>query len=175
MQSLSSAPVVLPAPVGAVLRHLPHWPGAALFCSALNAALAPQLPHDVRQALQGRTLRIEVKDAGIGFDFAWQQAHARFVAASPRRTQPDLTIRAHATDFVALARRTQDPDTLFFNRRLIMEGDTELGLMVKNTLDALELPVFDLRQLPLPDPARLPLPAPLKHAAQRLRERWLAR
>ena len=25
-----------------------------------------------------------------------------------------------------------------------MEGDTELGLVVKNTLDALELPVFDL-------------------------------
>jgi predicted lipid carrier protein YhbT len=25
-----------------------------------------------------------------------------------------------------------------------MQGDTELGLLVKNTLDALELPVFDL-------------------------------
>lgn len=174
MPSIPSADsFVLPPPVGAVLHHLPHWPGAALFCTALNAALAPQLPEDVRQALQGRALRIAVKDAGIGFDFAWQ--HTRFVAASPRHTRPDLIIRAHASDFVALARRTQDPDTLFFHRRLIMEGDTELGLMVKNTLDALELPVFDPRQMPLPDLTRLPLPSPLKHAAQRLRERWLAR
>ena len=27
-----------------------------------------------------------------------------------------------------------------------MEGDTELGLVVKNTLDALELPVFELQR-----------------------------
>ncbi|MCY1557763.1 hypothetical protein D9M68_946390 [compost metagenome] len=27
-----------------------------------------------------------------------------------------------------------------------MEGDTELGLVVKNALDALELPVFDFAQ-----------------------------
>ena len=33
--------------------------------------------------------------------------------------------------------------TLFFNRRLISEGDTELGLVVKNALDALDLPAFD--------------------------------
>ena len=45
-----------------------------------------------------------------------------------------------------LAQRQQDPDTLFFNRRLVMEGDTELGLVVKNTPDALELPVLDLQQ-----------------------------
>ena len=27
-----------------------------------------------------------------------------------------------------------------------MEGDTELGLLVKNTIDAIELPVFNLEQ-----------------------------
>ncbi|MGO2436765.1 MAG: ubiquinone anaerobic biosynthesis accessory factor UbiT, partial [Serratia proteamaculans] len=33
----------------------------------------------------------------------------------------------------------QDPDTLFFQRRLQIEGDTELGLYVKNLMDAIEL------------------------------------
>ena len=33
-----------------------------------------------------------------------------------------------------------DPDTLFFNRDLSIEGDTELGLVVKNMLDAVEWP-----------------------------------
>ena len=41
------------------------------------------------------------------------------------------------------AGRTRTP--LFFNRRLVMEGDTELGLVVKNALDAIELPVLDPR------------------------------
>jgi predicted lipid carrier protein YhbT len=36
--------------------------------------------------------------------------------------------------------RQEDPDTLFFNRSLSIEGDTELGLRVKNMLDALEWP-----------------------------------
>jgi predicted lipid carrier protein YhbT len=31
-----------------------------------------------------------------------------------------------------IAARKQDPDTLFFQRRLVIEGDTELGLYVKN-------------------------------------------
>lgn len=65
-----------------------------------------------------------------------------------------------------LARRQEDPDTLFFNRRLSMEGDTELGLVVKNAIDALELPVLDLQQW-TPDkvlsrflPRRSPKPTP---------------
>ena len=52
-----------------------------------------------------------------------------------------------------------------------MEGDTELGLMVKNTLDAMELPVFDPRQFRLPDLARLPRPPHPRDLLQRLRER----
>ncbi|MBS0304919.1 MAG: hypothetical protein JSR43_05995, partial [Proteobacteria bacterium] len=30
-----------------------------------------------------------------------------------------------------------DADRLFFDRALVMEGDTELGLVLKNTLDAI--------------------------------------
>ena len=67
-------------------------------------------------------------------------------APSAPQANPDLAISANAQDFVLLAQRRQDPDTLFFNRRLVMEGDTELGLVVKNALDAIELPVLDPRQ-----------------------------
>jgi predicted lipid carrier protein YhbT len=45
-----------------------------------------------------------------------------------------------------LARRQEDPDTLFFSRRLSMEGDTELGLLVKNTIDSIELPMLQVEQ-----------------------------
>lgn len=152
---------VLPGPVSGVLQRLPRWPGAMLFVGALNLTLARQLPEDVTQALQGRLLRLAVRDAGIHCDFRWQGK--RFAPVHALQGQPDLTIRANASDFMALARRSQDPDTLFFNRRLAMEGDTELGLMVKNTLDAMELPVFDPRQFRWPDLCKLPHPRAVLH------------
>jgi len=56
----------------------------------------------------------------------------------PARGAPDVTIRARPRDYLSLALRREDPDTLFFTRRLVMEGDTDLGLTVKNALDAVD-------------------------------------
>ncbi|HEX7954152.1 MAG TPA: SCP2 sterol-binding domain-containing protein, partial [Burkholderiales bacterium] len=50
-----------------------------------------------------------------------------------------VVISAGTRDFLRLARREADPDTLFFDRKLLIEGDTELGLLLKNTLDAIDL------------------------------------
>ncbi|MES2148458.1 MAG: SCP2 sterol-binding domain-containing protein [Pseudomonadota bacterium] len=136
----------MPPAVAQVLGHLPGYPGSLLFSSALNLAMAQHLPPDVRAALEGKTLRIRVTDAGIGFDFSWRGT--RFCAVD-KRAVPDLTIAASAQDFLLLAQRREDPDTLFFSRRLAMEGDTELGLLVKNTLDAMEMGMFETaRQVP---------------------------
>ena len=132
---------VVPAPVGALLSRLPALPGSMLLVTALNLVLARQLPGDVVQRLQGKRIRIEVRDARLNFDFVWRGTMFR---ASAPQAETDLTISANAHDYMRLAQRLDDPDTLFFNRRLSMQGDTELGLVVKNALDALELPVFDL-------------------------------
>jgi predicted lipid carrier protein YhbT len=134
---------LVPPPVGSVLSRLPAYPGSLLLVTALNRVLAQQLPEDVRLHLLNKKLRIHVRDARLTFDFTC--AANRFVACAPQAST-DLTISANAQDFIRLAQRQEDPDTLFFNRRLSMEGDTELGLLVKNALDALELPVLDLKQ-----------------------------
>lgn len=126
--------------VASLLEKLPAYPGSLLLATALNAGLAPQLPADVAQLMTGRKFRIHVRDARISFDFTW--TGSRF-APLTRQAQTDLTISASGPDFLRMARREEDPDTLFFSRRLMMEGDTELGLVVKNTLDALELPVLE--------------------------------
>ncbi len=136
----------IPTPVGALLSRLPAYPGSMLLVTALNLVLARQLPRDVCQVLEGKRIRIEVRDAQLNFDFIWRGQ--RFRAAAPQtETETDLTLSAHAHDFVRLAQRLDDPDTLFFNRRLSMQGDTELGLVVKNALDALELPVLNRETL----------------------------
>jgi len=130
--------------MGKILSRLPAYPGSLLFVSGLNLALSRKLAPDVTQMLQGKKLRLRVTDAQWTFDFEW--VNARF-CASQNKGAADLTISASAYDFILLARRQEDPDTLFFSRRLSMEGDTELGLLVKNTLDAIELPILNLAQL----------------------------
>lgn len=130
----------VPEPLGRLLGLLPRKPGSQLFVAGLNLALAPHLPIDICSMLEGRSLRIEVADARLCFDYTWSAN--RFRAAAHGSSSPDLTIRADAVDFHRLIQRGEDPDTLFFSRRLVMEGDTELGLMVKNTLDAIDMEVL---------------------------------
>jgi len=141
---MPTQPFLLPKPLGHLLGRLPARPGSLLFVTALNVALARQLASDVTAMLAGKKLRLCVTDAQWAFDFEWK--NGRFVA-SQNKAEADLSISASAHDFYLLASRQEDPDTLFFNRRLAMEGDTELGLLVKNTIDAIELPVLTLEQL----------------------------
>ncbi|WP_458038447.1 ubiquinone anaerobic biosynthesis accessory factor UbiT [Massilia alkalitolerans] len=135
------APQLLPPPVGRLLSLLPAYPGSCLFAAALNRILVRHLPEDVRAGLAGKRLRLRALDAGIAFDFVWR---GRAFAPARRSGEADLSISASLRDFALLAARKEDPDTLFFSRRLVMEGDTELGLLVKNTLDAIEHPLFSL-------------------------------
>ena len=140
---MTASPFLLPPPVGSLLSRLPTYPGSLLFVTGLNLALARSLAPDVTQMLVGKKLRLRVTDTQWTFDFEW--ANGRFLACQ-NQAEADLTISASAYDFVLLARRQEDPDTLFFSRRLAMEGDTELGLLVKNTMDAIELPMLNLDQ-----------------------------
>lgn len=136
----ASTPIELPPPVRQVLSRLPRYPGSVLLVLALNRILAPQLPADTREALRHRRLRIVVSDAGMVFDLSWDGE--RFTP-SPPQSPADLTLTASGHDFMRLAARQVDPDMLFFHRRLRSEGDTELGLIVKNAIDAMDLPVLD--------------------------------
>lgn len=134
----------LPSPVRHVLSRLPRRPGAWLFAAALNAVLPAHLDADARRALDGRRVRLSVLDAGIAFDVAWR---GRAFVSVHGAGAPDLAIAATLHDLGLLATRREDPDTLFFSRRLVMEGDTELGLLIKNTLDAIDGALLDPQRL----------------------------
>jgi predicted lipid carrier protein YhbT len=93
------------------------------------------LPGKLRRALQpmrGKVVRLEIE----GVAFAPQLTLDAF-GLRPAFGKPDVTVRATLRDYAALALRREDPDSLFFTRRLVLEGDTELGLALKNALDAL--------------------------------------
>lgn len=135
-------PFNFPKPVAALFSRLPAYPPTLAFVQSVNLALGDMLRSDTMDGLRGKLIRIRIKDAGVAFDFSLDAKG--LVACKPAATV-DLTISANAYDFLMLALRREDPDTLFFSRRLMMEGDTELGLLVKNTLDGLELPPLDWR------------------------------
>jgi len=128
-----SAPL-LPARLAGLVSRLPQWPPSAVLCAGLNLLFLPTLDQDTKQRLMGRIVSIQVSDAGL--DGRIRLSSFGFLPA-PRRA-PEVTIRACAWDFYRLARRLEDPDTLFFSRRLTIDGDTELGLLVKNALDAID-------------------------------------
>lgn len=59
MTATPPAPFTLPAPVGAVLARLPAYPGSLLLVTAINLALAKQLPDDVKALLHGKRISID--------------------------------------------------------------------------------------------------------------------
>ena len=129
----------LPAFVSLVGKKLPQWPHAIALITGLNAALKIKLlPEDSLELLEGRRFLIEVLDTGGRACFTFRDGLFRPLFPHPDET--DLTIRANVSAYLQLLARQEDPDTLFFNRELSIEGDTELGLVVKNMLDALEMP-----------------------------------
>ena len=144
---MNKQPFILPKPVSNILSILPGYPKTMLFVQAVNLALGDTLRSEVMQPLHNKLISIRVTDAGVALYF---YLTPNGLVACRRNREPELTISASAHDFLMLALRKEDPDTLFFSRRLCMECDTELGLLVKNTLDAMELPPFNLRALSPP-------------------------
>ncbi len=137
-------PFRLPETLARIATALPQTPPTFAFCLALNAMRDRLLTDELCAALEGRHLRLQVNDAGLTLDFTFRRG--RFVPWTGV-TDADLTIAATAYDFACLASRSEDSDTLFFARRLVMQGDTDLGLLVKNTLDSADLPALSVADL----------------------------
>ena len=90
--------------------------------------------------LENKWLKVTVSDLNLSWHISFQEG--KLVVAEPRG-QHDVHFSGNLNDLVLIAGRKEDPDTLFFQRRLQIEGDTELGLEVKNLMDSV-----DLEQLP---------------------------
>lgn len=90
--------------------------------------------------LNGRRFAITVSDLRLRSVFCCEAGRFRPVAVPKLQAPADLELAANLADFLSLLRGSTDADTLFFQRRLQIAGDTELGLLVKNWLDTLDRP-----------------------------------
>lgn len=94
--------------------------------------------------LNGRSFALHITDLGARIRFRCESGSFRPLLSGT----PELELSATMKDFLALMRGSADADTLFFQRRLGIRGDTELGLIVKNWLDASDRPAWLQRFAP---------------------------
>jgi O2-independent ubiquinone biosynthesis accessory factor UbiT len=116
--------------VSRLLHAVPTRVPTHVMAAAVNHLLRGQLLAARLGELSGKRFRLQVDDASMALTFEITSGGLR-----PASMDPHVTIRGALRDFVALARRREDPDTLFFQRRLVVEGETETGLHLKNLLD----------------------------------------
>ena len=101
----------------------------------LQSLLAEQIEMAEFDFLEGHFLQLCIEDMGLSFLLSCENNQ---LILSDSATRADVIFRGSSREFLLLASRMEDPDTLFFQRRLIIEGDTELGLYIKNSIDGID-------------------------------------
>lgn len=138
---------MLPSFLPAALARLPSprpllaWLDPRLPLALKQRLLEPRLNQQFAQALaegefellDGRFLTLDIRDLGVQLTLTLRQGRL-CLAEQPG----EAVIRGDWRAFLCLALKREDPDGLFFQRRLVIEGDTELGLGIKNLLDGLD-------------------------------------
>lgn len=137
---------VMPKILRPSLRLLPFSVQKSLLLPALSSVFQEPIEDGDFEFLQDKWLKISIIDLNLNWWLSFDQDKLVMASISElvaSNITEDVSFSATGDDLILIAGRKQDPDTLFFQRRLKIEGDTELGLEVKNLIDAI-----DIDQLP---------------------------
>jgi predicted lipid carrier protein YhbT len=132
---VSRAPDVLRIPA----RLVPFALQQSLMGHSLRLVFKEALADGDFEFLQDKWLKIVIDDLGLAWFISYQNEQLVIAETAP---QVDVSFEAQLNDLILIAGRKEDPDSLFFQRRLRIEGDTELGLEVKNLMDSIDLDVL---------------------------------
>lgn len=124
------------------LKVIPFGPQRAIAQKVFQSIFAEALQEGDFDFLQQQWLCIEIEDLDLRWYFS-VDSHRQMLIEKQGSNQ--ATIKGNWKAFLQLASRQKDPDTLFFQRRLMIIGDTDLCHGVKNLLDGIELGEKGLR------------------------------
>ena len=127
---VNNVPALLTMP----LQFLPFSVQQKCLCKVINAMFKEAISDGDLNFLKGKWLKVNIQDLGL----SWCLTFDNTLIVEHKILQPDVTFSGNINDLILIAGRKEDPDTLFFQRRLVIEGDTELGLEIKNLLDNIE-------------------------------------
>ena len=126
----------LPYALSIPLKMLPSVIHSRILVTFLNKLLKDQIKDGELDFLEDKKLCVTISDLNISYYLGLKKDQLITMTSDHDN---DIKIKANTYDFLQLAARQEDPDTLVFQRRLIMQGNTELGLELKNFLDGLDL------------------------------------
>ncbi|MCU7993874.1 SCP2 sterol-binding domain-containing protein [Shewanella glacialipiscicola] len=122
-----------PKLIGFPLAKVPFSFKAKAISQLLGVLLAPQTQTDELDFLANKWVAICVEDLQLAFEVSFDgQWQVRPL------TDAQVTFSANSAELILVAAAKEDPDSLFFQRKLSIQGDTELGLEVKNLLLSIE-------------------------------------
>ncbi|WP_122096270.1 SCP2 domain-containing protein [Rahnella sp. Larv3_ips] len=124
-----------PSLLSVPLKFTPFAVSRQVLQQVLSWQLRQALADGELDFLESRWLKIEVSDLNL----SWQMSVSEGKLIVREQGEADVSFSGQANDLILIAARKEDPDTLFFQRRLRIEGDTELGLNVKNLMDSIDL------------------------------------
>ena len=87
------------------------------------------------QFVEQRKIGISVTDLALDFSVSLKKSRLCVVLFP---SDAEVKMSANTGDLLLMITGKVDPDTLFFRRRLMISGDTELGLELKNFFDRLD-------------------------------------
>ncbi|OZG72333.1 hypothetical protein BTA51_16500 [Hahella sp. CCB-MM4] len=123
-------------------RTLPSQVQCLVMRQIIERILGDRIAEGDFDSLVSRRVRISVVDMNLDLEFGLSPQRNVVVT---KGQDADTEIRGDALAFMQIATHSVDPDTLFFQRRLLILGDTELGHEVKNLMDSV-----DIEQIPRP-------------------------
>lgn len=138
-RALAALPGIQRLPWPGPFKYLPKPVQLILAEQVSNHLLKQQVLDGDLDFLDSATLRVQIKDMGFDWSITKEQKKLKF---SRGNDAAETTFSGNSKEFLLLASRREDPDTLFFQRRLSIEGDTELGLEVKNLVDSVDMDEF---------------------------------
>ena len=144
LQTSSGARQLLTHLPKALLLPFAKLPGCvqqSVIKKVLSQVLKPSLELGELDFLNRNYLEVVITDVALTFYISVEEAN--LIVQSERPLGGNVSFQGNSNYMLLMMSREIDPDTLFFQRKLLMTGDTELGLEIKNFLDD-----FDMTQVP---------------------------
>ena len=123
---------------GIAARHTPYSLQKNLNEFILQHVFQEQIDDGDLDCLINKTIHIYIIDIKHRIALTLESKKLQMVEIPGTSSTANATISGNLSSFIQLATRSQDPDTLFFQRKLSIEGDTELGLTIKNIMDSID-------------------------------------
>ena len=125
----------VPQPLQRLLSKTPWLISQRALGITLNQMFKTELTEGALSFLENKKVAVNISDGGLKFCLT---LIGQKLTVSHFDAQADLVLTGSVYAMMLLMSQQADADGLFFKRQLVSEGDTELGLFVKNFLESVD-------------------------------------